>query len=519
MRILLALAIVLVVSVPAILAEHHHDSFANQIMADRAIAEGEAPWLIHPLSYVGLYPFSDSPAVPLLAAASSLEGGSSYWSILPMNLLLSAVTFLAAAALVDSVRSDLDERIKISLALLLSLAPIPAFEFRYSLLSRQLVFFLFVLELALANRGRWGLAAATAALMPLSHLMGFILFLSLPALWLSKRMEGRLLRDRTTLVLLLLTLLLVPLNAWHFLNENYSLWRAYSKSALPISGPLWSPVILAVSLASATLMLSPLALVGFLRVVSHPEEGDSRVLVPFLVAWMFVPFRHLVGLVMNAGFLPLAARGIPGGRRGLVIALAAVVVAASAGQALVSFRDSRSRMPVLAGELEGSISPEVVGASSFLLLRGPGCNILPSNSYAALRIEALSGYLFLPAFADMNLHRNLLFGNMVTSADFVHRSDVWRRNPTMIFVCNKTLEAYRDLNLLHSSGPDDPTARRILAKYGVCMALEDSRFEGRYGGWLMSKTYPSRFLDGLHDSGYLILDTGTLRLWLVPAST
>ena len=519
MRILVAIAIVILVSVPAILAEHNHDSFANQIMADQALRNGYAPWLIHPLSYLGLYPFSDSPALPILAAAASLGGESSYGCILPITLLLAIATFLAATALVDSVRPELDGRVKVTLALLLSLAPLPAFEFRYTLLARQLVFFLFVLELALANRGRWGLAGLTAALMPFAHLMGLIFILSLPALWVFRRLEDRLLRDRTSLILLFLTLLLVPLNVWHLLSENYSLWRAYSRSYLPISGPLWSPVILAISIVSATLMLSPLALVGLLGVFRRPKKGDSGALVPFLVAWLFVPFRHLIGIVMSIGLLPLAARGAPAGKKGLVLLLAALVVAAPAGQALVSFRDSRSRSPFLVGEGEKSVTPEELGASAFLSLRGPRCNILLSNSYAALRIEALSGYLFLPAFADMNLHRNLLFAGMVSEADFRMDLQAWKRNPTIIYVCNKTLEAYGDLNSIYSSEPTSPNARHLLAKYGVCMALEDSRFEGRYGGWLMSRTYPSRFLEGLHDSGYLLLDTGTLRLWLVPTST
>ncbi len=519
MRILLAAAIVILISLPAIMAEHHHDSFANQIMADQATSRGMAPWLIHPLSYLGLYPFSDSPATPLLAAASSLGGRSSYWCILPINLLLSLATLLAAAALVDSARPDLDERVKVSLALLLSLAPVPALEFRFSLLSRQLIFFLFLLELAMAMREKWGLAAGAAALMPFTHPMGLVLPLSLPAMWASKRVEGRLLRDRITLTLLVMTLLLVPLNMWHFLNENYSLWKAYSESVLPISGPLWSPVILAASLFAATLMLSPLALLGLLRILRRPGKGDLGILVPFLVAWFFVPFRHLVGLVMNAGFLPLAARGVPRGRAGLAVALAAVVVAASAGQALVHFRDSLSASVMPGGELERSIPPEATGMAAFLALRGPSCNILPSNSYAAIRVEALSGYYFLPALSDMNLQRNLLFAGMVSSGDIVYRPDIWRMNPTILFVCNKTLESYMDFVRLHSSRPDSPIAESLLNKYGVCMAMEDARFPGRFGGWLMTETYPSRFLEGLHSEGYMLLDTGTLRLWLVPTST
>ncbi len=53
------------------------DPLGYQRMADAIVRYGLAPWVISPLSYVGMYPASDSSGVPFLAASVTLASGIS----------------------------------------------------------------------------------------------------------------------------------------------------------------------------------------------------------------------------------------------------------------------------------------------------------------------------------------------------------------------------------------------------------------------------------------------------------
>ena len=52
------------------------DSLQYQRMADAILRNGLAPWVLNPLSYIGMYPGSDNSGVPFLAASFSLAAGS-----------------------------------------------------------------------------------------------------------------------------------------------------------------------------------------------------------------------------------------------------------------------------------------------------------------------------------------------------------------------------------------------------------------------------------------------------------
>ncbi len=52
------------------------DALQYQRMTSAILRDGVAPWTIHPLSYLGIYPGSDSSGVPFLAASFSLVSGT-----------------------------------------------------------------------------------------------------------------------------------------------------------------------------------------------------------------------------------------------------------------------------------------------------------------------------------------------------------------------------------------------------------------------------------------------------------
>lgn len=84
------------------------DALQYHRMANAIVTNGVAPWVINPLSYIGIYPGSDSSGVPFLTAMTSLVSGSSISSsVLAYDGVLLLVfglgLFMLARKLTDRV--------------------------------------------------------------------------------------------------------------------------------------------------------------------------------------------------------------------------------------------------------------------------------------------------------------------------------------------------------------------------------------------------------------------------------
>jgi hypothetical protein len=91
-------------------------------LANSLIAKGSAAWILHPLSYFGLYALSYPSAMPFLFGSVSEVGGLPVeGAILLTGLLFSVVGGLSAFAATRAARED--DRLALVVALLFSVAP------------------------------------------------------------------------------------------------------------------------------------------------------------------------------------------------------------------------------------------------------------------------------------------------------------------------------------------------------------------------------------------------------------
>lgn len=80
------------------------DALQYHRMANAIAANGYAPWVLSPLSYVGLYPGSDSSGVPFLAGSFSLVAGTSMGvSVLAYDAMLLLILGLGLFGLAHRV--------------------------------------------------------------------------------------------------------------------------------------------------------------------------------------------------------------------------------------------------------------------------------------------------------------------------------------------------------------------------------------------------------------------------------
>jgi hypothetical protein len=85
------------------------DALQYHRMADAIVAHGYAPWVLNPLSYIGLYPGGDSSGVPFLAASFSLAAGAPMaLTVLAYDAVLLLVLGLGLFALTNRVTNRAD---------------------------------------------------------------------------------------------------------------------------------------------------------------------------------------------------------------------------------------------------------------------------------------------------------------------------------------------------------------------------------------------------------------------------
>lgn len=173
--ILLGALIVLnvLMRIPFIPHEFGSDSFFIHTFANQIVEHEHAPWLIHPLSFFGLYPLSNASVVPILLAILSLQSGVGMeYVILYASMAFSILGALSAYALAGKIRNTL--QFKFLTAFLFSLSPLALKFSGWTTSTRGL--FLMMTPLLL-----WILleTVRTGKLSAKSIIIGLILFLTL----------------------------------------------------------------------------------------------------------------------------------------------------------------------------------------------------------------------------------------------------------------------------------------------------------------------------------------------------
>ncbi len=85
------------------------DGILYHHMSEAIVRFGYAPWIVNPLSYIGIYPGSDSSGVPfLVASVASLSGVPLNASILVYNLVLTVLLGLGLFVLVHTTLHKVD---------------------------------------------------------------------------------------------------------------------------------------------------------------------------------------------------------------------------------------------------------------------------------------------------------------------------------------------------------------------------------------------------------------------------
>lgn len=511
------------------------DSFVMQGLANCIVRDGYAAWIIHPLSYLGLYPLSyPSGGIFLPASLTVLSGYSSEVSILALSMLMGMIGVLGAYFLAREFRDD--DLFAFMVAFVFCLAPkfilnttwetptrggFMAFTpiFLWILLrthrqpNRRNIVMTVLMLFILATFHR---LAVLMLIVILAYILTYIFLiivkiakLKMPALFLKPRARGRM---RLFGVFAMLGLGILLLFGSGVL-ETYEWGQiAYGKSMIV---QLFN---LGVSLTRSAGVLTPLLFVGAIALAYQRNKTLKESFVLFVVL-AIIPTLYLrrytgfyvpifISLVVGMGIVGILL--VSRNRKKISIGLLITILVGSlvlSGMLL----DHESR------GTDGMTTEEyTIGLYSKWRLSGTQFS---NNGLSASRVSAVSGLPYLPmggATIPGYGPEQLAFGFVMGSEIQVVQVPLDRLtiNSDSPFAVVNAPNGAADHGEIHNGVIGSslyPRANELIDEYEIQYAVEDKAYYGSFTAY--GKTYYSKFLTNIHYQRYKIFEMSRNVVW------
>ena len=518
------------------------DALQYHRMANAIVQHGLAPWTVNPLSYIGIYPGSDSSGVPFLAASVSLLSGTTVTAtVLIYDAVLILVLGLGLFALTRRLTNRTD------LAFLAIVMGTLAFGFfttlSWSLDERSFNVALapMFLLLALPRRTTIWLSRSAPKLVALG-LVSLVMFVShlnflllVPFLVVGPLMyqvtyhQYAARRKRRTSIAYFGAIGLSPLILLATLNQfgvlgNYALEYGLESSAL-FSGN--SPIIF---LINALIFLGTragpvnlaFALVGLLYLATRPRLFQRDILLGCLLLAGFLglpvvtyskdlltPILVVFGLTALHGIGAKSAR-----HRTLVFVLAGIVVLSGS----VAFDAWNSARTFKAAEVRywspPGVTPEMQDGNLWIRLENPSRGCAYGNNPAML--QQVTNEPGLPLCTGVaidvaiNEGASSQGGTPPFRVSFVGINGV---NPSNWFTSPELNKAADDFARLPSM--TFQAGRALLSKYGVSVIVVDLQKQNETPTYDYQGAQSSIFFTDLWNSLYPIYRSGNVAVFMI----
>jgi hypothetical protein len=511
------------------------DAFVMQGLANCIAEDGYAAWIIHPLSYFGLFPLSyPSGGIFLPASLMVLSGYSSEISILVLSFLMGLVGVLGSWLLAREFRDD--DLFVFIVALLFCLAPkfilnttwetptrggFMAFTpiFLWTVLrahkepNRKNTLMPLLILFALATFHRLAILMLIVILAYICTYIFLILVkiakLKVPKLFLRTRARERI-RFLGVMAFLLVGAVLIIGSG---VMEMYQWGVIAEENSFQVKA-----MNLAISLTRSSGAIAPLLLVGAVALAYQRNKTlkDSFVLFIVLAIIPTLYLRRYTGFYIPTFLSLLAGMGVIGilllGRRNgkmFIALLVGIVVGSIAVSGVLLDYENQSTK---------SMSMQEYGTGLYASQYLDG-TLLWNNGLVGSRVTAVSGLPYLPiggATVPRNGPEQLAYGFVLSSDLHVAQVpiDKLTLNSDSPFIAYDSPNAQAEWTTIHSGVKDDPSfpeTNRLIEEYDIQYALEDKGIFNQYAAF--SRTYFSKFLDSTHGSNYKIFESEHVIAW------
>jgi hypothetical protein len=506
-----------------------------QGLANQIVADGHAAWIIHPLSYLGLFPLSyPSGGIFLPASVDVLSGYPSEISILALSMLMGIIGVLGAYMLAREFKKD--DLFAFIVAFIFCLAPKFILNTTWETPTRGgfMAFtpiFLFMLLRAhrVPTRKNFAMTILMLFILATFHRLAILMLivilayiftsmflivmriakLKMPTLFLKPGTRSRV---RRLSFVGLFALGLVLLLGSGVLDE-YEYGRVLESDTMP-----GETLNLGVSLIRSSGILTPFLLLGTFAFVSQRNKALKEFLIIF-IALAIIPtlyLRRYTGFYVPIFIAILAGMGVyyfirMQRRKKLAIFVAFGALAGSLALTGVLLEyESRSVDSLTMEEYD-------IGLYTRLYLDG---TLLANSGLPSSRISAISGLPSLPiggATVPVNGPGQLAYGFVNPDEIVVNQValDELTINSDSLFIAPDAPNAELHLALMHEWKAGHPLygpfPEQLLIDYNINYALEDKRFPDKYfaEGYGYDSKYLSEHVWGerykvYESTGYLI---------------
>jgi hypothetical protein len=513
------------------------DSFVMHILSNSIIENHFGKWILHPLSYIGLYPLSYPSAYPFLAAGTSLTSGLQVEaSILIISVVLGLIGVFSTYFLAREIKND--DLFCFVVAFAFSLSPI-FIKMTYWQASTRNLFIALApacILLLLKTRGfainRLNiLFVILLVTVGTSHRLGvFMIFILIayltgvliyaiykqfvPFIAKSKRMK-KIYRYIAPLSIsgIFVILFSMLLSGNNPLQGASGLLVYEQTSVLKGTAPHVLLINLLVSLIGRIGFMLIFSLLGLMYLIWKKNKELYEVFMIISLIFIF----PTIGMRTYSSFFFLIYFSLFAGvfffyfikllKKRKVIVLATLIVAVIISVWFYNFMFTHWNVD------GGSMTEEEFDVGMYLKYQTDN-TFITNDGLIAARGGAVSGKSTLP-IGGATLHTN---GPQQLIYDFLHEDD-FQIIPiplTQISVGSNALyqakgagNAERDWAVFHGATCDE-LPKNLVIKYNLEYSLSRTQWGNNY--WAFGRTYYSRFLKSLEEERYIIYNNGDFQM-------
>lgn len=538
----LALLVILnvVIRLPVMSHETGIDSFFIHRLATSISTEGYAKWIIHPLSFTGLYPMSYASSSPFfLSGMSQITGINIEHIILFLCILLGIFSVFSTFLFAGEIKDD--DVFAFLVSFIYSLSPVFLLFTIWQATTRNIFIAFFPLFLWALLRcrnsfsGKYiGIAIVSLSFLIFSHKLClfipliFIAFIAAVILTLIYQKVKPSMVFSNSKILNKLSFIIFPVTFLLLFSIQFSGIDFYNNylqgfyTGYLFEGEDTYIVILniAADYFGKVGFVLFFGLIGFISLARTAFNGFGRLFVvlsiltltPFLVIQVYTPEIILPFFSILVGFGLISTYDILKQRRRIVFkkaALSLLVICIVVSTGFSWFMLDHWKIH------EMSMSDKTYASASFLKDNANDTSVANSGLLSC-QLSSFSGEACLPyggAYAQSTAPEQLIYGSVkpdeVVIGQLLSPSEIISRR-RLYALKTKSSDAKEDWADFVTSFPGANKTKIVSSKYDAHYVIEDIRIYGQFWHW---KQQYSRLLVNLHVSGNKIYDNDGENIW------
>lgn len=511
------------------------DTWMYHQMISYLITDGFAPWLIHPLSYLGMFPFSDSMgSLIIISDISILSGFNIELSVLVQSFINGIMLFFTGFIFGWTFKKN--TFFASIVGVVLSFAPILFYSLWEISPRVEVIGFIALIPSLLIMRNNnekhkgtfMSLAivlAITAFLVHKLAAFAIIFFIAVFAIWIGRIIWSSGLKViqvyskyiKISILILVITMIFYMKNILHasFL-ESYEAGALLQGSSIPAQ-----LINIGVSIIGGTgIFVVPFGIVGIIILLWKGTHNYGEIyifcclvlLLPLLFVRtyirLFVPI--VFSILIAIGAIEIARWLAKFDRKKLTaLGIGALFVVGSPIFAHFMTLYWLEKEPSYVSE---SAPNSVVEASIYLDASSDNTrDFIALNHLIGYQMACYSGWTSLPAnYAPANWFA--LYSGLF-SPDRINPE--WVGIASYLYKSGLELEGSYDYNSLVTSPVDTDKAKHILTKYNVRYVIQDKVLGNYLLGYYYTDKYHSKFMESVQQSKYELYENSRIAIWAI----